>query len=250
MSSSGNAAIAAAAYGRAAGIGVVAFVSPATPAGKLAALHALDATVVVTAEAVSACDAWCAEHGAPNLRPSTDPAAVEGFLTLGWELAESIVVLAAAGAPLPEALFTFVSSATSLVGIGRAFGRAADVVGAATVPSQPGLHAVQGAGGAVAGPLDARRQPAGRGRLGALGARKTRRLGEATRLVGASGGRGWIMTDAEADAADALLRASGLAVAYETAGAVAAAGRAAAEIGLRRAVVVVTGADRGAAARP
>lgn len=249
LSSSGNAAIAAAAYGRAAGVAVVAFVAPATPPGKLAALHALGATVVVTAEAVAACDAWCTEHGAPNLRPSTDPAAVEGFLTLGWELAESIGALAADHAPLPEAVFTYVSSATSLVGIGRAFGRAGDVLGTA-LPPLPALHAVQGAGGAVAGPLDVRRPPEGRGRLGALGARKTRRLGEATRLIGASGGRGWIVSDAEADAADALLRASGRAVAYEAAGAVAAAGRAAAECGLRRAIVVITGADRDAAPRP
>ena len=243
LSSSGNAAIAAAAYGRAAGLAVTAFVAPTTPPGKLRRLRAAGAIVVESPNAIHDCAAWCAAHNVPNLRPSTDDAAVEGFLTLGWELVEA---LAGTHAAPPEALFTFVSSATSLVGIGRAFERAGEVV--AAVSALPALHAVQGAGCApVAGPLDAR-PPVEGARLGALGARKTRRLGEAVRHVRRAGGRGWSIGDDEADAADALLRRYGLAVAYEAAGAVAAAGRAAAEAGVRRAIVVVTGADRDEAA--
>lgn len=255
LSSSGNAAISAAAFGRAASVEVVAFVAPDTAAAKIAELRRLGAVVVRTPYAVGLCQAWSAARGVPNLRPSTDPHAVEGFQTLGWEIAAELAGLDPARRPAAEAVFTFVSSATSLVGIGRAFARAQAVVGTAVAPA---LHAVQGAGAAaVAGPLDARRlppsgdaadgPPPSTGRLGAGGARKTRRLGEAQRLIAAGGGGGWVVTEAEAAAADALLRRVGIAVSIEGAASLAAVGRAAAERGVRRAVVVLTGAERTAA---
>lgn len=245
LSSSGNAAIAAAAYGRAAGVGVVAFVAPGTDAGKVGAVRANGAAVVVSPNALTLCEAWCAAHRIPNLRPSTDPAAVEGFLTLGWEILSDLRDQAEVPAFVPEALFTFVSSAASFVGIGRAFARR-DVAAFPRTAPTPALHAVQGIGGSVAAPFEARpAEPAFRpGRVGALGARKTRRLGEAQRLIRATHGGGWWITDAEADAADELLRAHGVHAALEAAAALAAARRAAAESGIRTAIVVVTGAQR------
>jgi hypothetical protein len=65
------------------------------------------------------------------------------------------------------------------------------------------------------------------------------------RLVRSSGGAGWVMTDEEAFAASRLLARHGVPTSLEGAAALAAAGRAAAEAGLRSAVVVLTGAHRG-----
>ena len=99
ISSSGNAALAAAAYARAAGISLAAFVAPATPESTLVRLAALDAWVFVAPNALSLAQALADARGIPNMRPSTDPLAVEGFQSIGWELAETV-------APV-DALFTF-----------------------------------------------------------------------------------------------------------------------------------------------
>lgn len=239
ISSSGNAAISAARYGRAAGIEVLAFVAPRTAPGKIERLRAAGARVILSSRALSLAAELAAATGLPNLRPSTDPLAIEGFQSLGWELAEAF-------APPAPALFTFVSSATSFVGIGRARARAEALLGR---PWAPALHAVQGTGAhPVAGEYDPRpdlsaEERARRGRVGDLGARKTRRVGEAKRLILASGGAGWVVTDAEADEAAAWLRAEGVTSSLEGAASLAAAARAG-RAGLREAVVVITGAAR------
>ena len=231
ISSSGNAAIAAAAYGRLAGLGVAAFVSPETAPGKLARLLRAGATVLASPSALTDAVALSAARDIPNLRPSTDPLAVEGFQSIAWELLEAVEPV--------EAIFSFASSGTSFVAMGRAFERGAEVTGARW---RPAMHAVQGAGQSpIVGELDPRSAPAGRSRVGALGARKTRRLGEARRLIQSSGGWGWVVTDAEADAALAELAALGIETSLEGGAALAAAGRAARERGLRSAAVILSG---------
>ncbi len=231
ISSSGNAAIAAAAYGRLAGLRVAAFVSPRTPEGKLARLLRAGATVLTSPTALSDAVALASARDLPNLRPSTDPLAVEGFQSIGWELAET--------APEVDGLFTFASSATSLVAIGRALERSEAVTGRRW---RAALQVVQGAGACpVAGEYDVRPRQEGRSRVGDLGARKTRRVGEAKRLVQRSGGSGWVIHDEEADAATELLADCGIETSLEGAAALAAAGRAARETGLRRAIVLLTG---------
>lgn len=237
ISSSGNAAIAAAACAAAAGLRLAAFVSPGTPPAKLVDLVDRGAEVFVSDRALSLAQAFADAWGAPNLRPSTDPLAVEGFLSLGWELAETV-------APA-DAVFVFASSGTSFVALGRAFDRSVEVT---ERPWRTALHAVQGTGASpIAGEYDPRPESGPvpesgrRGRLGALGARKTRRVGEAKRWIRASGGSGWVITDAEADAADRLLASHGIRTSLEGAAAVAAAARAAARGFRGSAVVVLTG---------
>lgn len=240
ISSSGNAAISAAAYCAQAGIRLAAFLSPDTPAAKVDHLRRLGALVLLAPNALSLATALAAARGIPNLRPSTHPEGATGFQTMGWELLEMVTPV--------EAVFTFSSSAGGLVGLGRAFRRGQCVV---EDPWQPALHVVQGCGAhPVAGPLDPRPPPAARGRVGDLGARKTRRLGEATRLVRGSGGAGWVIADDEAFAASRLLSSHGVATSLEGAASLAAARRAATEAGVRSAVVVLTGAHRGPADDP
>ncbi len=195
ISSSGNAALAAAAYAAAAGLSLVAFLAPDTPTDKVGPIARLGATVFLSRHALTLAEALAAAMGVPNLRPSTHPDGATGFQSIGWEILETVEPV--------QAVFIFSASAGGLVGLGRAFERGGEAVPG---PWRPALHVVQGCGAhPIAGPLDPRPPPEPDGRLGALGARKTRRLGEATRLVRASGGRGWVMTDAEAYAASGLL---------------------------------------------
>lgn len=226
ISSSGNAALAAAAYAGLAGLKLFALISPDTAPAKLGRLLGLGARVMLSRRALSLAVELAEQTGMPNLRPSTDPLAVEGFQSIAWELAQEIEPV--------QALFSFASSATSFVAMGRAFGSAA---------WQPSLHVVQGSGAQpIAGEFDpARDGILESGRLGALGARKTRRLGEAKRLIKASGGSGWVIQDEEADAAQALLAGFGVETSLEGAASLAAARRAAREAGLHSAVVILTG---------
>jgi threonine synthase len=236
LSSSGNAALAAAAYTAAAGLRLAAFLAPATPPAKVRDIARLGATVFLATGPLGLAEALADERGLANLRPSTHPDGVTGYQTLGWELLETV--------PALEALFMFASSGSGLVGVARAFERADEVT---AEPWRPRLQVVQGCGvHPLAGPLDPRPPPEPGGRLGARGARKTRRLGELLRAVRASGGAGWVISDAEAEAAAALLAEHGILTSLEGSAALAAAARAAREAGIRTAGVVLTGSHHGA----
>jgi len=233
ISSSGNGAIAAAGYARLAGLRLAACVSPATAPDKLARLADLGACVLASEQAIALAESLAQARGWPNLRPSTDPLAPEGFMSLGWELAEAAVDA--------QGIFLFASSGTGLVGMARGLAQQShEAFGAAW---RAPLHVVQGAGGdPIAAVFDRRPAPQSeRSIIGRLGSRKTRRLGEATRAVRDSGGWGWIIGDEEALAAESLLLAAGIEAALEGAAALAAARRAAMETGLRRAVVIISG---------
>ncbi len=232
ISSSGNAAVAAAAYCAAADVHLVAFVAPDTPPAKLGPLSRHGARIVVSPKALGMAKDVALATGLPNLRPSTHPWAVPGYMTLGWELAEE--------APDAEAVFLFVGSGATLVGLHRA-----RLAGAgSSAPWNAALHAVQGAGAApVVSALNpqAQRDPKPAASLGALGARKTRRVGEAARAVSSSGGTGWVVSDDQAQEAAAILGQHGVETSLEGAASVAAAARAARAGGPRRVVAILTG---------
>lgn len=245
ISSSGNAAVAAAAYVARTPFHLVAFVAPGTPDARVARILEAGADVIVSEQAISLCDAYARSHALANLRPSTDPLAVFGFMSLGWELLEA--------GTSADSVFAFASSGTSLVAIGRAVEEGLDgsSKGGRTGAWPFGLHVVQGTyAHPIAGRFDPRPVPAGEGagdgegKTGAHGARKTRRLGEAVRLVTRSGGSGWIVTDDEAEDGRRRLSAAGIDVSIESGAALAAAQRAAAEGRVKRAIVVLTGASR------
>ncbi|MFN2252300.1 MAG: pyridoxal-phosphate dependent enzyme [Anaerolineae bacterium] len=252
ISSSGNAAVAVGEYACAAGLGLLAFVAPSTPRDKLERLLDTGAVVFVTPKAISMAKQIAQRFDLPNLRPSTDPLAVEGFKTIGWELAGAMEGHESGGPRWPsgkgavEALFTFASSGTSFVALGRALaGRRVE----SGRTWRPQCHVVQGTGAhTIAGRFDPRPVTEGRGRVGALGARKTRRLVEAVRLVESTGGSGWVVTDEEAEDALALLRERGVDTSLEGAASLAAARRAAHEHGLGSAVVLLTGRPSAGAA--
>ncbi len=232
VSSSGNGAIAAAAYARLAGIPVAAFLSPRTSEDKVRRLRQLGAHIFESDRAISLAKEVARGRSLPNLRPSTHPHGATGFQSIGWEILET-------SDPV-DAVFTFVSSAASFVGLGRAWARGGDITDRVW---QPALHAVQGTGASpVAGEFDRRVSSAEEAtELGALGAKKTRRVGEAKRIIRGTGGSGWVIRDEEAYESLRMLGRHGVETSLEGAAALAAARRAAAEGQLHSAIVILTG---------
>ena len=234
ISSSGNAAIAAATYAALTPMKLVVFMAPGTPAERVLQVLDQGAHVVLSHRAISLCSSFAKRAVVPNLRPSTDPNAVIGFMTLGWELCEQTTDA--------DSVFIYASSGASLVAIGRAMESAES--GDSRQPAFA-LHVVQGTHAhPIAVHFDDREVPTGTGRVGANGARKTRRLGEAVRSIKRTGGSGWIVTDDEALAARRLLESTGIHVALESAAALAGAQRAARDGAVRKAIVVLTGERR------
>jgi len=115
LSSSGNAAVSAAAACRATGNRLVAFVAASTAPEKLSRLLATDAFVVVCGKPINFARYASRVFGLPDLRGTKDPAATIGYRSIAGELAEE--------APGTHALFTFSSSGVSLTGIADGYDR-------------------------------------------------------------------------------------------------------------------------------
>ena len=253
ISSSGNAAIAAASYGSLAGLRVVTCLSPSTSETKLQRLRSLRAIVIPSNRPVALAKSLASTLDIPNLRPSSDELSVEGFKTIGWELSEEFARIQASDTSIAsaspvgsaQAIFSFASSGSSFVGIARAL-YPSEESGREAISSknqlQPELHAVQGMGASpIAAHFDLARKDGELGDLGRLGAKKTRRMGEAVRAIRRSGGHAWAISDAEAKEAADLFLGNGIEAAFEAAGALAAIRRAAKERDLRSAILILTG---------
>jgi threonine synthase len=198
ISSSGNAALAAAVAGAEVGVVVVALVSPLTEPGKLAALRAAGARVVVTEKPINHALRLSRVRGWRDLRPSLSPEALAGFRSLGEELAAALLP----GTPV----FGYASSGTTYQALGEVF-----VARGARLPLHPvqaGL--VNGLSAAFGRPGDGRRSL-----VGDLGVKTSPRTARVVDLVRASGGSAWWVDDAEIAAAGAGLRDAGYAVARE-----------------------------------
>ncbi len=109
LSSSGNAAVSAAAACRLTGDRLVAFVSPSTAPGKRARLLASDALVVETLKPINFARYAARVFGLQDLRGTRDPIASVGYRSLAAEVHDA--------APEVDALFTFSSSGISIAGI-------------------------------------------------------------------------------------------------------------------------------------
>lgn len=213
LSSSGNAAVAASLYCAAAGVRLLAFVSPDTSPVKLAALRRRGTLVVRTDRPRNLARYAGRVFGIPNLTPSLDDLSIEGFKTIGFELHEEV--------PHATDLFTFVTSGSSFIGAARAVAELAWGLR---------MHAVQaGAAGRLAGARDPRFAHADLPRsalAGLLGIDESPRAEEACACMNASGGRGWVQTDDEIAQAHGWLSDAGIDTSAEGAACVAAVARA------------------------
>jgi len=224
ISSSGNAALAAATRGSSEGVGVVALLSPLTHPGKAALIAAAGARVVVTTKPINFGIRLSRVCGWPDLRPSQSEDALRGFAGLGEELAGEL------GDGV--ALFGYASSGTTFEAVGRAL---------ATAGRRLPLHPVQA--GLVNGlsrefdrPGDGRRSL-----VGDLGVKVSPRAPEVVEMVRASAGQAWWVGDDEIRAAGHALRQEGHEVAPECWAALAGVRAAAREAGTTRACLLLTG---------
>ncbi len=117
ISSSGNAAIAVSTYATACGMKILAFLSPETPRGKVAAIIQAGGQAIISGKPANFARYAARIAQLPNLRPSTDSHAVSGFMSLGFEICDQFPGEA------PSAVFLFCTSGATMLGIARAFAR-------------------------------------------------------------------------------------------------------------------------------
>lgn len=199
ISSSGNAAISAAAYCQLANIHLRAFLPQKIDREKLKRVKFYQAETILTRRPVSDAVKTSRAEGIRNLRPSTDEMAVEGFKSIALELNEKVGDF--------EAIFIPVSSGTTLVGICRAF----DFLG-----KLPQIHAVQTTAVHPVASLFDREFTATKSSLAkALVARYTVRRGEIVGYIERSRGFGWVVSDQKIEKALAWLSQHGISTSAE-----------------------------------
>lgn len=113
ISTSGNAGIAAAAYARRAGMKLFVFLSPDTEKGKIVDMQKYDPVIIRSRRAMRLANYAAVKYELPNLRPSIDDDSIEGFKSIAFEIADE--------AGDVDAVFTFVTSGSSFVGMYRGF---------------------------------------------------------------------------------------------------------------------------------
>lgn len=219
ISSTGNAARAAARYlGKIGGI-LIALMSPGAHPGKIRSVLDEYAHVILTPKPVNHTRYISRRLGLPDLRPSLDPRAVHGFMSLGFEIFEQFP-----DRP-PESVFIFSTSGASLLGIALAFETVTDKL--KLWPHSPQLHAAQsGRALFLAREFDPRAvedepdSPAGKGALA-----ESRLSAELGRRIRRSGGGAWAVRKDEIDRTLTQLHEAGIHTSEEGAAAVAAAHR-------------------------
>lgn len=219
--SSGNAAIAVAAAGRELNMPVYAFLAPGTHPGKLEAMAEFDPRIIICERSIRRAGNAARRFGMPNLRPSRDPRAVRGFMSLGFEIAKQDP------AEQVTDLFIFCTSGATLTGIARAF---TELKNRGKRTRFPRLHAVQsGAATDLARRFDRRPVPAQRkkdsrkaGFGGVSGSPLTHELAEA---IAQSGGSGWFIEETETADAGKTLKSMGIETSAEGWAALAAVRR-------------------------
>ncbi|NOQ67978.1 pyridoxal-phosphate dependent enzyme [Patescibacteria group bacterium] len=132
ISTSGNAGIAAAAYCQEAGIKLYVFISPETEKAKIKEMQKYNSIIIKSKKAIRLANYLSAKYKIENLRPSTNDSSIEGFKSIAFEIFENLGEV--------DAIFTFVTSGSSFVGIGRAYKY---LLENKEIKKMPRLHAVQ-----------------------------------------------------------------------------------------------------------
>ncbi len=232
ISSSGNAAVAAAAYASLGGIRLLSLVSPRTPRVKLDRLRGYPQLTVLSERPVALLHHAVRSWDLADLRGSVNPLAPNAYRGIAAELV---------GTGALAAVFLFASSGASALGISQGFNQLLP-------PSErPQLHVVEGSpGGELTRPWYQSTGPASRpeSHLGELGSRRSRLSPAVRREVRASGGRGWRVGPAELAGIRELADRHGLRTSWEGLATLAAMREAAAGDQVSRAgswIAVLTG---------
>lgn len=192
ISTSGNAGISASAYCQKAGIKLYVFISPETEKAKIAEMQKYNPIIIKSSRAIRLANYLSAKYKIKNLRPSVDDDSIEGFKSISFEIFEKLGKI--------DALFTFVTSGSSFVGIGRAYKY---LLENNEIKKIPKLFAVQSGGiFSIAKEFENRLNNEGdipecRLQAGKLGVKNTRRKNEIIDLIKSSGGSGIYVSNKE-----------------------------------------------------
>jgi len=202
ISTSGNAGIAAAAYCKKSGIKLYIFISPDTEKEKIASMQKYDPIIIRSKKAIRFANYVSAQKKILNLRPSRDDGSLEGFKSISYELCENLGEV--------DALFTFVTSGSSFIGMARAFEY---LLECGEIRKLPKLFAIQGGGiFSIAQEFD-KINYNGSGRsyvAGKLGVKETRRKAEIIEFIKKSGGGSYYIDNAKTEDAKNILDSHGI----------------------------------------
>jgi threonine synthase len=209
ISTSGNAGIAAAAYCQKAGIKLYVFISPETEKEKVIEMQKYDPIIIKSKRAIRFANYLSAKYKIENLRPSVNNSSIEGFKSIAFEIFENLGKV--------EAIFTFVTSGSSFIGIGRAYKYLWET---GEIESLPKLYAVQSGNifsiAQEFGEINPERKTSGNvGEAGKLGIKNTLRKKEVIELINLSGGSGIYVNGNEVQKAKNVLGENGIYTSLE-----------------------------------
>ena len=212
ISTSGNAGIAAAVYCQKAKIKLYIFISPETEKAKIAEIQKYNPVIIKSKRAIRLANYLAAKYKIENLRPSVNDSSVEGFKAIAFEMFENLGEV--------DAIFTFVTSGSSFVGIGRAYQY---LLENKEIKKMPRLYAVQSGdvfsvaeefGNAANFQLEDE-QTLVRLQAGNLGIKNTRRKEEILEFIKLSGGSGIYISEDEVGKANNILKKNNVSTSLE-----------------------------------
>jgi len=243
ISTSGNAGIAAAAYARKAGLKLFVFISPDTEKGKVTEMQKYGPVIIRSKRAIRFANYAAAKYRLPNLRPSVDDDSIEGFKSIAFELGDE--------AGDVDAVFSFVTSGSSFVGMYRGFEA---YKRSGKIGKIPEMYAVQsGEISSIAGEFkengssiaeEDRVREEGI-RAGQLGVKNTKRKKEILEIIGRTCGKGIYVDGHEIGQAAEILRGKGLETSLEGCASFAAFIKVQRERKFKKAVCIFSGKLRG-----
>ncbi|MEA1936756.1 MAG: pyridoxal-phosphate dependent enzyme [Patescibacteria group bacterium] len=190
ISTSGNAGISAAAYCRKAKIKLYIFISPETEKAKIAEMQKYQPIIIKSKRAIRLANYLSAKYKIENLRPSANDSSLEGFKAIAFEIFENLGEV--------NAIFTFVTSGSSFVGIGRAYQY---LLENKEIEKMPRLYAVRG---------EEEFSVAGK-----LGIKNTRRRKEILEIIKLSGGKETYINNDEIQKAKNILEKNKIHTSFE-----------------------------------
>jgi hypothetical protein len=231
ISSSGNAAVAAAAYASLGGIRLLSLVSPRTPRVKLERLRDYPQLTVVSDHPVALLHHAVQSWGLADLRGSVNPLAPNAYRGIAQELLEEAEL---------AGVFLFSSSGAAALGLSQGFAQLLKPA------ARPQVHVVEGTpGGELTRPwYSPGSHTPGDSGLGDLGSRRSRLAPAVRRAVRQSGGRGWRVGAGDLEDVFDLGNRQGLSTSWEGIGALAAMRESFTETGPGRSgswVAILTG---------
>jgi threonine dehydratase len=230
---SGNAGIAAAVVAKKIGMKAYVFSHPNIDSIKLKVLKEAGANVFISSDSLRQANIFSLRENIPNLRSSTDPMAIEGYKSLGAEICEQ--------ARDANAVFTYVTSGSSLLGMGKYFEKYYKNIQLHAVQSVK-IHSIVSEFQKID---STEHQKAGHG-----GIRETRRKESILETIRASHGSGWFITNEEIETIKKLLSDENIFTSFESCASLAAAIKASSANSWKKIVIIFSGCDWGKRATP